>query len=115
MPEERENFNVEDVRTAKIVGGNINDVKTIHGMVIRRNVEGSVRHCENAKVAVFGCARGYASYGDERHGFDSKRERIGGIFERRRAASGEIYRRNRRERCKVVFTGQSFGDLALHF
>ena len=34
------NFNVEDVRTAKIVGGNINDVQTIHGMVIRRNVKG---------------------------------------------------------------------------
>ena len=55
-PKNAKNFNVEDVRTAKIVGGNINDVKTIHGMVIRRNVEGSVRHCENAKVAVFGCA-----------------------------------------------------------
>ena len=50
------NFNVEDVRTAKIVGGNINDVQTIHGMVIRRNVEGSVRHVENAKVAVVGPA-----------------------------------------------------------
>ena len=39
--ENAKNFNVEDVRTAKIVGGNINDVQTIHGMVIRRNVEGS--------------------------------------------------------------------------
>jgi T-complex protein 1 subunit theta len=109
------NFNVEDVRTAKIVGGNINDVQTIHGMVIRRNVEGSVRHVENAKVAVFGCA------------VDTQATETKGTVLIQSGKDLEEYSKGEELQvekyideivesgCKVVFTGQSFGDLALHF
>ena len=114
-PKNAKNFNVEDVRTAKIVGGNINDVKTIHGMVIRRNVEGSVRHCENAKVAVFGCA------------VDTQATETKGTVLIQSGKELEEYSKGEEQQvekyideidesgCKVVFTGQSFGDLALHF
>ena len=114
-PKNAKNFNVEDVRTAKIVGGNINDVKTIHGMVIRRNVEGSVRHVENAKVAVFGCAvdtqatetKGTVliKSGKELEEYSKGEEAQVEKYINEIAATG----------VKVVFTGQSFGDLALHF
>ena len=114
-PKNAKNFNVEDVRTAKIVGGNINDVKTIHGMVIRRNVEGSVRHVESAKVAVFGCAvdtqatetKGTVliKSGKELEEYSKGEEAQVEKYINEIAATG----------VKVVFTGQSFGDLALHF
>merc|ERR1719409_273547 len=97
-PKNAKNFNVEDVRTAKIVGGNINDVKTIHGMVIRRNVEGSVRHCENAKVAVFGCA------------VDTQATETKGTVLIQSGKELEEYSKGEEQQVE-----KSIGDLALHF
>jgi len=47
-------INVDNVRVAKIVGGNVRDSQVVRGMVVLRDAEGTVKHVENAKVAVFG-------------------------------------------------------------
>lgn len=48
-------FNEENVRVAKMLGGNIYDSQVIKGMVVVRHIEGSVTKVENCKVAVFNC------------------------------------------------------------
>lgn len=53
MPKDAHKFAVENVRVQKILGGGIIDSEVIHGMVVIRGSETSIRHVENAKVAVF--------------------------------------------------------------
>ena len=55
-PKNALNFNVDNVRVAKIVGSSLHENQVVHGMVIRRDCEGTVKHVKDAKVAVFGCA-----------------------------------------------------------
>ena len=52
-PDNRNNFNVDNVRVSKLVGGFVDQSQIIQGIVIRRNVEGTVSCVENAPVAVF--------------------------------------------------------------
>jgi T-complex protein 1 subunit theta len=56
MPTKPQDFNVENVRSAKILGGSLVDSVVIKGLVVLRNVEGSVTKVEKCKVAVFNCA-----------------------------------------------------------
>ena len=53
MPKDPKKFAVENVRVQKILGGGIVDSEVIHGMVVVRGSETSIRHVEKAKVAVF--------------------------------------------------------------
>ena len=55
IPPRVEDFNPEAIRTAKVLGGSLMDSQVIKGLVITRNVEGSVNRAENCKVAVFNC------------------------------------------------------------
>jgi T-complex protein 1 subunit theta len=48
--------NVDNVRVAKLIGGTVADSQVIHGVVVQRDSEGSVKHVEKAKIAVFGCS-----------------------------------------------------------
>ena len=55
LPANRNVFNVENVRVAKVLGGTISDSSVISGAVLTRDVEGTVSSVESAKVAVFTC------------------------------------------------------------
>lgn len=49
----RKGFNVDNVRTAKILGGAIADAHVVKGMVITRGSEGTIKKVMNAKVAAY--------------------------------------------------------------
>lgn len=53
MPESANRFSVDNVRVQKILGGGITDSEVIHGIMIVRGSETSVRHAKDAKIAVF--------------------------------------------------------------
>lgn len=53
------NFNVDNVRVCKIVGGSLNTSSVVKGMVFKREAEGVVKRIENAKVAVFAQGKEY--------------------------------------------------------
>lgn len=55
IPSKQADFNVENVRIAKILGGSLIDSTVIKGLVVVRLVEGSVDYAENVKVAVYNC------------------------------------------------------------
>ena len=52
-PKNKANFNVDNVRVVKIPGGGVHDSLLVHGVVIRREPEGSIRSAKKAKVAVY--------------------------------------------------------------
>jgi T-complex protein 1 subunit theta len=53
MPSNPVKFNVDNIRIQKVLGGGQNDSKVIHGIVVLKGSETTVRHVTNAKVAVF--------------------------------------------------------------
>jgi T-complex protein 1 subunit theta len=53
MPEESKEFNVENIRVTKILGGSLSDSEVIHGLCLVRGSETSVHRVTNARVAVF--------------------------------------------------------------
>jgi len=53
MPKSANRFNVDNVRVQKILGGGIYDSEVVHGIVVVRGSETSIRSVTDAKVAVF--------------------------------------------------------------
>lgn len=52
-PKNPKNFNVDNVRVCKVVGGSIYDSSVVNGMVFKRESEGTIKRVVDAKVAVF--------------------------------------------------------------
>ena len=55
VPKEKEKFDVDNVRVAKILGGNLMKSEVIKGMLVVRKTEGSVISCEKCNVGVYNC------------------------------------------------------------
>ena len=55
LPKQPVNFNVDNVRVVKIMGGSLEQSKVVKGMVFGREPDGSVKNAKRAKVGVFSC------------------------------------------------------------
>src|SRR2546430_7991982 len=55
LPKNPINFNVDNVRVVKIMGGGLQQSRVVKGMVFAREPEGSVKKARKAKVGVFSC------------------------------------------------------------
>ncbi|KAI8942110.1 T-complex protein 1 subunit theta [Plenodomus lindquistii] len=55
LPKNPINFNVDNVRVVKIMGGSLAQSKVVKGMVFARQPEGTVTKATKAKVGVFSC------------------------------------------------------------
>ena len=55
LPEKKEKFDVDNVRVAKILGGNLMKSEVMKGLVVVRKTEGSVQKVEKCNVAVYNC------------------------------------------------------------
>lgn len=55
LPNQAENFNVDNIRVVKIMGGSLEQSKVVKGMVFGREPDGSVKKAHKAKVGVFSC------------------------------------------------------------
>lgn len=56
MPDNVYNFNVDNVRVAKIMGGNVLQSHTVKGMVIQKQPRSSVTSVNNAQIGIFTCS-----------------------------------------------------------
>ena len=55
MPKHAANFNVDNIRVVKIMGGSLEQSKVVKGMVFGREPDGSIKKAKKAKVGVFSC------------------------------------------------------------
>ena len=55
LPKNPANFNVDNVRVVKILGGSLEQSTVVKGMVFNREPEGTVKRAAKAKVGVFTC------------------------------------------------------------
>jgi len=55
LPKNPANFNVDNVRVVKILGGSLEQSRVVKGMVFNREPEGTIKKAAKAKVAVYTC------------------------------------------------------------
>lgn len=55
LPKNPANFNIDNVRVVKILGGSLEQSKVVRGMVFNREPEGIIKKAAKAKVAVYTC------------------------------------------------------------
>ncbi|OCH89409.1 T-complex protein 1 [Obba rivulosa] len=115
MPQNPKNFNVDNVRVVKIMGGSLAASKVVRGMVFGREPEGQVKKVKQAKVAVYTSGIDIAQTetkgtvliknADEMLNFTRGEEQHLEKIIKEIADSG----------VKVVVAGSSVGELALHY
>ena len=55
LPKNPANFNVDNIRVVKIMGGSLEQSKVVKGMVFGRQPDGTMKKAKHAKVGVFSC------------------------------------------------------------
>lgn len=115
LPKNPLNFNVDNVRVVKIMGGSLEQSRVIKGMVFGREPEGAIKKAQKAKVGVFSCpidisqteTKGTVLLKNAQDMLDFTK----GEEERLESAIKELYDSGLR----VVVAGAQVGDLALHY
>lgn len=115
LPKNPVNFNVDNVRVVKIMGGSLEQSRVIKGMVFGREPEGTIKKARKAKVGVFSCpidisqteTKGTVLLKNAQDMLNFSK----GEEERLEATIKELYDSGLR----VVVAGSSVGDLALHY
>lgn len=108
-------FNVDNVRVCKILGSGVLNSTVMKGMVLKREVEGTVSRVEKAKIALFSCPIDIATTetkgtvliktAEELKNFSRGEEEL---LEKQIKAVVE-------SGAKVVVCGGKVGEMALHF
>ena len=115
LPKNPLNFNVDNVRVVKVMGGSLENSRVVKGMVFGREPDGTVKKASKAKVGVFNCPIDVSQ--TETKGtvlLKNAEEMVNyskGEEERLEAAIKELYDSGLR----VVVAGSSVGDLAMHY
>ncbi|KAL8855024.1 MAG: hypothetical protein Q9221_000221 [Calogaya cf. arnoldii] len=115
LPKNPVNFNVDNIRVVKIMGGSLEQSRVVKGMVFGREPDSSTKRAKNAKVGVFSCSIDISQ--TETKGtvlLHNAKEMLGftkGEETQLEAVVKELYDSGLR----VVIAGSTVGELALHY
>lgn len=115
LPKQAENFNVDNIRVVKIMGGSLEQSRVVKGMVFGREPDGSVKKAHKARVGVFSCpidisqteTKGTVLLHNAKEMLDftkGEEKQLEGIIK-------ELHDSGLR----VVVAGSTVGELALHY
>lgn len=114
-PKNPVNFNVDNVRVAKLVGGGLHNCTTVRGMVLKGDTVGSIKKVENAKVVVI--AGGVDTTATETKGtvLIHSAEQLENYAKTEEAKVEELIKAVAESGAKVIVSGAAVGEMALHF
>ncbi|KAM0826303.1 hypothetical protein ACQ4PT_068960 [Festuca glaucescens] len=114
-PKNPANFNVDNVRVAKLVGGGLHNSSVVRGLVLKNDAVGSIKKVEKAKVAVF--AGGVDTSATETKGtvLIHSAEQLENYAKTEEAKVEELIKAVADSGAKVIVSGAAVGDMALHF
>ena len=115
LPKNPVNFNVDNIRVVKIMGGSLEQSKVVKGMVFGREPDGSVKKATRAKVGVFSCpidisqteTKGTVLLHNAKEMIDFTKGEEGQL----ETAIKELYDAG----IRVVVAGSTVGELAMHY
>ncbi|KAL1569319.1 T-complex protein 1 subunit theta [Salvia divinorum] len=114
-PKNPANFNVDNVRVAKLLGGGLNNSLVVRGLVLKSDAVGTIKRMENAKVAVF--VGGVDTTATETKGtvLIHSANQLENYAKTEEARVEELIKAVADSGAKVVVSGAAVGEMALHF
>lgn len=114
-PKNPANFNVDNVRVAKLLGGGLLNCSIVRGMVLKSDAVGTIKRIEKAKVAVF--VSGVDTTATETKGtvLIHSAEQLENYAKTEEAKVEELIKAVADSGAKVIVSGGSVGEMALHF
>ncbi|GFP79871.1 T-complex protein 1 subunit theta [Phtheirospermum japonicum] len=114
-PKNPTNFNVDNVRVAKLLGGGLHDSTVVRGLVLKSDAIGSIKRIEKAKVAVF--AGGVDTTATETKGtvLIHSAEQLENYAKTEEAKVEELIKAVADSGAKIIVSGSAVGEMALHF
>ncbi|KAJ4721240.1 T-complex protein 1, theta subunit [Melia azedarach] len=114
-PKNPANFNVDNVRVAKLLGGSLHNSTIVRGMVLKTDAVGSIKKMEKAKVAVF--AGGVDTSATETKGtvLIHNAEQLENYAKTEEAKVEALIKAVADSGAKVIVSGAAVGEMALHF
>lgn len=114
-PKNPANFNVDNVRVAKLLGGGLHNCTIVRGMVLKSDAVGSIKRVEKAKVAVF--AGGVDTSATETKGtvLIHSAEQLENYSKTEEVKVEELIRAVAESGAKLIVSGAAVGEMALHF
>ncbi|KAL6534574.1 T-complex protein 1 subunit theta [Orobanche gracilis] len=109
------NFNVDNVRVAKLLGGGLHDSTVIRGLVLKSDAIGTIKRMEKAKVAVF--AGGVDTTATEAKGtvlFHSA-DQLENYAKTEEAKVEELIKAVAESGARIIVSGAAVGEMAMHF
>ncbi|EKM53663.1 uncharacterized protein PHACADRAFT_260138 [Phanerochaete carnosa HHB-10118-sp] len=115
MPPNPKNFNVDNVRVVKIMGGSLAGSKVVRGMVFGREPEGICKKTKKAKVAVFTCGLGLSQTETKGTVLIKNKDEMLNFTTGEEKHMEKIFQEIADSGVKVIIAGSTIDDLALHF
>ncbi|KAK3006735.1 hypothetical protein RJ639_016086 [Escallonia herrerae] len=114
-PKNPANFNVDNVRVAKLLGGGLHNSTIVRGMVLKSDAVGSIKRMEKAKVAVF--VGGVDTSATETKGtvLIHSAEQLENYAKSEEAKVEELIKAVAESGANVIVSGAAVGEMALHF
>ncbi|EPS74226.1 hypothetical protein M569_00521 [Genlisea aurea] len=109
------NFNVDNVRVTKLIGGGLHDSKVLQGMVLKVDALGTIKRVEKVKVAVF--SGGVDTTATETKGtvLIHNAEQLENYAKTEESKVEELIKAVADSGAKVIVSGAAVGEMALHF
>ncbi|PIL33771.1 hypothetical protein GSI_04396 [Ganoderma sinense ZZ0214-1] len=115
MPPNPKNFNVDNVRVVKIMGGTLAGSTVVRGMVFGREPEGIVKKIKKAKVAVFTTALDIAQTETKGTVLLKSAEEMLNFTRGEEQQLEKMFQEIADSGVKVIIAGSAVGELAMHY
>lgn len=108
-------LNVDNIRVAKLIGGSLSDSQIVKGVVVQKDVEGTIKHVEKAKIAVFGCSIELASSETRGTVVIKSAEELSTFNKSEEKMMNDTIKAIADTGVRVVVAGGSISEIAMHF
>lgn len=116
MPENTFNFNVDNVRVVKLLGGDINQSYVVRGMVFQHPpLPSAISEVKDARIAVFTCAIDAADTETKGTALLTSASELMDFNQGEERQIEELILAIKKSGVNVVVTGSTVSDLAAHF
>ncbi|CAL5329188.1 unnamed protein product [Camellia sinensis] len=114
-PKNPANFNVDNVRVAKLLGGGLHNCTIVRGMVLKNDAIGSIKRVEKAKVAMFVGVVDTSATETKGTVLIHSAEQLENYAKTEEAKVEELIKAVADSGAKVIVSGAAVGEMALHF
>jgi len=115
MPEKPANFNIDNVRIAKILGSNVHATTVVKGMCLPRPCMGTLTETLNAKIAVYGIPLDSVTTETKGTVLLKSADEIKEYNNSEEASLEKVIKSIADAGVNMIVCGQAVGELALHF